>query len=52
MNGKKTYTVVIAGVLAVVSQFLGGDITVAEAVNQLLLLAGVAGIRHGVSTQA
>lgn len=51
INGKKTYTVVIAGLLTVAGLFLNGQIDVAEAVNQVLVLLGVAGIRHGISTE-
>ena len=48
MNGNKTYIVVIGGLLAVAGAFMQGQVDVAEAVNQGLLLLGVAGLRHGM----
>lgn len=52
MEGKKTYTVVIAGLLVIAGQFLGGEVAVSEAVNQALILLGIAGVRHGVATES
>ena len=47
--GKKTYIVVLGGLLVVVGGFLTGELSVAEAVNQGVLLLGVGGLRAGVA---
>jgi hypothetical protein len=52
MNGKKTYAVVVGGLLVVGGLFLQGQIDVSEAVNQALVLLGIAGVRHGVATKS
>jgi len=49
MNGYKTYTVVAGVILVAIGGFLSGDLSVQEAVNQILLGLGIAGLRHGVS---
>lgn len=48
-SGKKTYIVVVGGLLAVLGAFMQDQVTVAEAVNQALTLLGIAGLRAGVA---
>lgn len=50
MKGSKTYTVVGAGLLMVVGAYFQGSIDVAEALNQVIILLGIGGIRHGMKT--
>jgi VIT1/CCC1 family predicted Fe2+/Mn2+ transporter len=52
LEGKKTYSIVIAGVLGAVAGYLAGELTVAETVTAVLTALGVASLRHGVSTEA
>lgn len=51
MQGKKTYMVAAGFVLVAVGQWMTGDATVAESVNQILMGLGLAGVRHGVKTE-
>ena len=46
--GKKTYIAVVAGLLVVVGGFLQDQFTLAEAINQAVLLLGIGGLRAGV----
>ena len=43
--GKKTYLVAIGAVVAAVVAYLTGDLTLAEAINQGLIGAGLATLR-------
>jgi len=43
--GKKTYIAVVVGLVAVAGAFLQGQIDVADAVNQVVLLLGIGGLR-------
>ena len=52
IHGNKTYIAVLAGILTVVGTYLGGDATIAESVQQILMLLGIAGVRHGIKTGA
>lgn len=49
LNGKKTYTAVLAGLAIVVGTYFQGEIDIAAAVNQAVILLGIGGIRHGMS---
>jgi hypothetical protein len=49
-KGKKTYAIVVGGLAVVAGMFLQGQIDIAEAVNQVVLLLGVGGLRLGVAT--
>jgi hypothetical protein len=51
LSGKKTYIVVVGGLLVVVGGFLQGQLDLAEAINQAVLLLGVGGLRAGVGGQ-
>lgn len=51
LSGKKTYIVVAGGLLAVAGAFMQGQVDVAEAVNQALVLLGIAGLRAGVASK-
>lgn len=51
-KGKKTYGVIVAGLLVVGGMFLQGQIDVAEAINQVILLLGVGGLRAGIGNGA
>lgn len=48
LPGKKTYIVVVAGLVTIGLQFFVGDIDVNTLVNQVVLLLGLGGIRMGV----
>lgn len=48
LNGKKTYIAVGAAILSVVGQYFSGEVVLGQAVQDVLLLLGVAGLRHGV----
>jgi len=52
MNGKKTYTVILAGLAIVAGSYFQGQIDVAQAINQVVVLLGIGTVRHGVSTGA
>jgi len=52
LEGKKTYSVVIAGILAAAAGYLTGDLTIAQTVEAVLIALGFATIRHGVTTEA
>lgn len=49
-NGKKTYVVSVAIVLAAVAAFLQGQVDLSGAINQVLSGLGLAALRYGVST--
>lgn len=49
LNGKKTYLVVLGIIAAAVGQWLTGDYTMQEAINQILVGLGIGGLRHGVA---
>ena len=49
LNGKKTYIVVLGGLAVVVGGFLQGTMDMAQAINQVVLLLGVGGLRMGVA---
>ena len=49
LKGKKTYIVVVGGVLAAIASYLQGMTDVAEVVNQILILLGVGALRIGVA---
>ena len=48
MNGKKTYTVVLAGLAVIAGTFFQGTIDLQEAINQAIILLGIGGLRHGI----
>ena len=52
LKGKKTYSLVIAGILAAMAGYLSGEMTVAQTVEAVLIALGLATLRHGVSTEA
>ena len=52
LQGKKTYSVVIAGILAAAAGWLTGELSLAQAIEAVLIALGIAGIRHGVTTEA
>lgn len=45
LPGKKTYIVIAAGLLMVAGGFLQGQLDMAEAINQIVLLLGIGGLR-------
>lgn len=47
-EGKKTYTAVLAGLAIVAGTYFQGEIDIAAAVNQVVLLLGIGGLRHSV----
>ncbi len=54
LKGKKTYIIVILGVLTILTQFISGDVTFAQflasvSVVQLIELLGIGAVRKGVS---
>jgi hypothetical protein len=49
LSGKKTYLVVVGGLLVVAGGFLQGQLDLAEAINQGVLLLGLGGLRAGVA---
>jgi len=51
-DGNKTYSLVIAGIMAAISAFLAGQTDVAQLVEHILIALGFATVRHGVSTTA
>lgn len=52
LSGKKTYIVVVGGIIAVVGGFLQGAIDITEAINQVLILLGIGGLRIGIGNNA
>ncbi len=50
LQGKKTYSIVVAGILAAIAGYLSGELTVAQLVEAVLIALGFATLRHGVST--
>jgi hypothetical protein len=51
LAGKKTYIVMIVGLVTVAGAFMQGQVDLAEAINQALILLGIGGIRAGVAGQ-
>ena len=51
LEGKKTYIVMVVGLVAVWGAFLQGALTVADAVNQSVILLGIGGLRAGVASK-
>lgn len=51
-SGKKTYSVVIAGILAAAAGYLTGELTVAQTVEAVLIALGFATVRHGIQKEA
>lgn len=47
-QGKKTYLVAIGVILTTAGAFIGGDINLAEALNQGLMAFGLATLRLGM----
>ncbi len=45
LQGKKTYITVVAGLLLVAGGFLQGQLDVGQAINQVVLLMGIGGLR-------
>jgi hypothetical protein len=52
MKNRKTYTVVLGGLAVVAGMFLQGQIDIAEAVNQVVLLLGIGGLRIGIANNS
>ncbi len=52
MNGKKTYTVMIAGLMTAVGGFMSGDMSLTQALVLALNSLGLGALRHGISTRA
>lgn len=50
LAGKKTYIVAAVAVITALGAFLTGDATLAEALNQALLGAGLATLRIGIAS--
>lgn len=50
LPGKKTYIVIIGGLLIVAGGFLTGDMDIAAVVNQVVLLLGLGGLRIAQKT--
>lgn len=48
LSGYKTYIVILAGLMAVFAAFVSGDVTLADAINQAVLLLGFGGLRSGI----
>lgn len=51
LQGKKTYSLVVAGILAAIAGYLGGDLDVAQTVEAILIALGFATVRHGIKTE-
>ena len=51
LQGKKTYSIVVAGILAAIAGYLSGELTVAQLVEAILIALGFATVRHGISTE-
>ena len=51
LTGKKTYIVMLVGLVAVAGAFSMGEIDLASAINQALILLGIGGLRAGVAGQ-
>jgi hypothetical protein len=49
LSGYKTYIVVVVGLVTIAGAFLTGEVALAEAINQALVLLGIAGLRAGVA---
>jgi hypothetical protein len=49
LKGKKTYIVAAALVLTALSGFVTGDVTLAQAVDQVLIGLGIGTLRAGVA---
>ncbi len=49
LPGKKTYVAVIVGLVAVAGAFYLGEINVVDAINQVIVLLGIGGVRLGVA---
>lgn len=49
LAGYRTYIIAAGAVIAAVVSFLAGDISLADAINNGLVAAGLAGLRAGVS---
>ncbi len=48
LTGKKTYIVIVMGLVAVWGGFLQGAMDLADAVNQTVVLLGLGGLRIGM----
>ena len=51
MEGKKTYVVVVMGLVSVVGAFLLGEVSLAQAITNALELLGLGALRLGVANK-
>ena len=51
LSGKKTYLVALGIILVAIGNFLVGDATLVEAVNQILLGLGLGALRLGIGNK-
>jgi hypothetical protein len=49
LSGWKTHLLVLAGLITVGAMFVGGDLTLAEAIQRALEVASISGLRLGVA---
>jgi hypothetical protein len=51
LKGKKTYIVMLAGILAAVAAYVTGEATLVQAGQMLLIALGLGGLRSGVANK-
>ena len=49
LQGKKTYLVIISGIIAAILAYLNGDMTLVQALSAIWVALGLGAVRSGVS---